>query len=510
MPDVSSTPTRPAAPARPTVTPQANGATAPTTAPTTPTPPTTPAVSDGFEQRATAAQKKAAEKALGAIGYHPGAADGRINGTTREAIKAFQKNRGLDVTGDLTRETYKAIRGVEKDKHRGVQTAGYVSDGVKKVESRLKRLGYDVGRVDGAYDQKTASAVRAFKTDQKMESRGGSLGDAGRKSLNKEIAGLAHKPFRNRVKNTDAHKRADRTATTAANNDGLRVGDHGPAVATIQRHLKSAGFDPKRTDGVFDERTAGMVKEFQRKAGLKDHGIVGAGTWKRLRTAQMEAANSTSPHQTKGEKSQAVKRTEQLLKKAGFNPGKIDGLYDAKTQRALDKFRKKFDLGGRGDGVGAATLKKLRLGASGQLLSKGTIARGYVNGRPHDIRVVTVDGYQVERSTAAAFAKMRKAAARDGITIPLNSGFRTNARQAELYNGYIRGLPGYNPANPPGYSNHQSGAALDLGVQTAGDSVGVGSVYNWLARNAGRFGFQRIASEAWHWEFQPLMRKYGL
>ena len=28
------------------------------------------------------------------------------------------------------------------------------------------------------------------------------------------------------------------------------------------------------------------------------------------------------------------------------------------------------------------------------------------------------------------------------------------------------------------------------------------SEYEWMAENASRFGFKRIASEAWHWEYQ--------
>jgi hypothetical protein len=47
-----------------------------------------------------------------------------------------------------------------------------------------------------------------------------------------------------------------------------------------------------------------------------------------------------------------------------------------------------------------------------------------------------------------------------------------------------------NLAAAPGYSNHQSGRALDL------------TVSSWLANNAARFGFKRtVPSEAWHYEF---------
>lgn len=352
---------------------------------TTPATPTTPApvVSDGFELAASIKQKRAAEKALGVIGHKPGPADGRITDATRAALRTFQRARGLAQTGELDRKTYVALRGVEKQTKKGVQTAGLLSQGTRVVEQRLRRLGYDVGAADGLFTYKTAEAVKAFKQDQKLE-QNGAMGQRAREILKGEIGALAHKPYRSRVKNTAEHQRADRVveaAVTATNATGgpsrsaaIGVGDRGPAVATIQRHLRSAGFDPKSTRGVFDERTAGMVREFQSGSGLEPSGKVGFGTWKKLRNAQMEAksgkAFATSPTQDIGERSGAVKKTEQMLKKLGFNPGAVDGTYDSRTQRALDRFRKTHHVGGRGQGVGPATLAKL------SAATKGTVSAG--------------------------------------------------------------------------------------------------------------------------------------
>jgi len=53
-----------------------------------------------------------------------------------------------------------------------------------------------------------------------------------------------------------------------------------------------------------------------------------------------------------------------------------------------------------------------------------------------------------------------------------------------------------NVAAAPGYSNHQSGLALDLNTSE-------GSVYDWLSAHGGTYGFARtVASERWHWEYQ--------
>lgn len=121
---------------------------------------------------------------------------------------------------------------------------------------------------------------------------------------------------------------------------------------------------------------------------------------------------------------------------------------------------------------------------------------GYVQGDPFEITVVTVDGEPVEVETANAFYQMAQAAAADGVTIKVNSGFRTMAEQQYLYNCYINcNCNNCNLAAKPGYSNHQSGHALDLNTASAG-------VYNWLVSHGDEYGFEAtVPSEDWHWEW---------
>lgn len=119
-------------------------------------------------------------------------------------------------------------------------------------------------------------------------------------------------------------------------------------------------------------------------------------------------------------------------------------------------------------------------------------AQGYNRGTPTNICVVTVDGKLVEYRTAEAFQAMRADAARSGVRISIVSGFRTMDQQRYLYNLYLSGRG--NLAARPGYSNHQSGLALDLNTSSSG-------VLNWLNNNGSRYGFRRtVPSEAWHWE----------
>ncbi|PCC74496.1 MYXO-CTERM domain-containing protein [Nannocystis exedens] len=121
---------------------------------------------------------------------------------------------------------------------------------------------------------------------------------------------------------------------------------------------------------------------------------------------------------------------------------------------------------------------------------------GYTNGNPFEITVVHIDGRPVEKSTANAYWVMREAAAADGVDMHINSGFRTMAEQEYLYGCYVNcNCNNCNLAAKPGYSNHQSGHALDINTATPG-------VYNWLNAHGGAFGFtETVPGEPWHWEW---------
>lgn len=69
---------------------------------------------------------------------------------------------------------------------------------------------------------------------------------------------------------------------------------------------------------------------------------------------------------------------------------------------------------------------------------------------------------------------LANAAADFGQPIPINSGLRTREEQAQLYADYQSGRSRF-PAAPPGSSNHESGAAVDIPLEIANslDSMGL-------------------------------------
>jgi hypothetical protein len=98
-------------------------------------------------------------------------------------------------------------------------------------------------------------------------------------------------------------------------------------------------------------------------------------------------------------------------------------------------------------------------------------------------------GEGMRPDVAAAFDRMAAAASSAGLTLVVNSGFRSDAEQAALFAAH----PDPTWVAPPGHSLHRCATELDLGPESA---------YGWLAANATRFGFvQRYSWEAWHYGF---------
>jgi soluble lytic murein transglycosylase-like protein len=84
---------------------------------------------------------------------------------------------------------------------------------------------------------------------------------------------------------------------------------------------------------------------------------------------------------------------------------------------------------------------------------------------------------------------MDAAARADGISLVINSGFRSDAEQVVLWNRH----PDPKWVARPGTSLHRNATELDLGPPSA---------HVWLAANANRFHFlQRYSWEPWHFGF---------
>jgi len=121
------------------------------------------------------------------------------------------------------------------------------------------------------------------------------------------------------------------------------------------------------------------------------------------------------------------------------------------------------------------------------------------------------------RSAARGWQALRAAAARDGIVLEAISGYRSHDYQLGIFERKLdRGqtieqILTVNAA--PGYSEHHSGRALDIGAPgepPAEESFERTPAFAWLTRHADGFGFvmsyprdnpHGIVYEPWHWYY---------
>lgn len=142
------------------------------------------------------------------------------------------------------------------------------------------------------------------------------------------------------------------------------VDAYSPRVEEIQEILKKAGFSPGPIDGRMGWQTRKAIREFQELKGLKVTGIVNQETWLELNREKEAQVNRNKekivepivflpeeePKEIKQELPKDRKKQIQIaLKKAGFDPGPIDGKIGKKTRKAIREFQKAKGL--KVDGV---------------------------------------------------------------------------------------------------------------------------------------------------------------
>ena len=133
----------------------------------------------------------------------------------------------------------------------------------------------------------------------------------------------------------------------------------------------------------------------------------------------------------------------------------------------------------------------------------------------------------LQTAACDAFLEMQKAAAADGVTVWMQSGYRSVKYQTGLYERKTKYYTdrGYDTAtakemaaavvNPPGYSEHNCGLAADLnspehtGLDEGFENT---TAFRWLCGHAVEYGFilrypkgaedkTEITYEPWHWRY---------
>lgn len=257
-----------------------------------------------------------AQAGLNQLGYNAGPADGIMGPSTRSAIRTYQSDRGLAITGNLTRDLFDRIQADLG----GGQNETVSTSVIANTQSELRRRGYDVPVVSGTLDAKTQAAIRAYQEQSGLQ-----------------VTGKASESLLARL------QAADGSDDPRSQKDLVR---------TVQAELRDLGYNGGPADGVYGPSTRSAVRAYQADNSLP---VTGEVTQSLL--VHMQEHGSTSNAQRE-ERDMAL-AVEEELSRRGYNTGQVDGVVDGATQTAIRTYQS--DAGVAIDGkVDAELLASLR------------------------------------------------------------------------------------------------------------------------------------------------------
>ena len=335
----------------------------------------------------TGQQVKEVQQMLKNLGYYSGAVDGDFGAGTENAVKAFQKQNGLEADGKVGTQTLAKLQAAKATaKPTASPTPAfndntYLRNGnsgaqVRQLQERLISLGYLLGKSTSNFDNATEAAVIAF------QNRNTSYAD-----------GVAGPETLRALYSSNARKASSPAGIIGSS---LREGDGGEEVRLLQERLKRLGYYSGNVDGDFGAGTVNAVKAFQRQNGLTADGVAGSGTLSRLfsSSAKSYTAPTATPRPTPTRKPTAtpratstplppniyvlvtaapgndyatlrrgmygtpVQQMQEELKKQGFYTGVTDGYFGEGTENAVKAFQRTNGLYVDG-AAGPATLRVL-------------------------------------------------------------------------------------------------------------------------------------------------------
>jgi peptidoglycan hydrolase-like protein with peptidoglycan-binding domain len=313
-------------------------------------------VGESLKEGMDGAGVRALQNRLITLDYLKGPADGDFGAGTKAAVMAFQQDNGLKQDGIAGMATLNKLFASDAGEagnppsngptnpptsggNGGYTTLreGDTGDKVKRLQQKLKDLGYYSGSVDGDYGSGTITAVQNFQAATGLTVDG--------------VAGPA----------TQQRLYGD---TSSYNKviGSLKQFDEGPNVLDTQYTLYELGYFQDTINGIYGESTFNAVKEFQMINGLKVDGVAGNATLNILFSIAAKPATTAGSEEyatlMKGDEGEEVALLQSMLYELGYMTSGYTGVFDDETFEALKSFQQYNGL--PVDGIaGAVTLERL-------------------------------------------------------------------------------------------------------------------------------------------------------
>lgn len=307
------------------------------------------------------------QRRLSELGYYADEINGVCDKATVKALKAFQSKMSILADGIATPDVLTILYGATAIAAAQIVTptpsptvapptdtlrSGDSGTDVKKVQQRLKDLGYFTGTVDGKFGDATVKALKAFQKKNGL-AQDGVCGAQTRTVL------FGINPIY-----AEATATPSPTPTMAITEDTVVViqsGSRGSVVLSLQQRLVELGYYSSRLDGVYLDDDITAVRAFQKANGLTVDGKAGYLTQKTLYSDTAVRGDLSTITVTAtlryGDSGTAVTTLQNRLIELGYLVGTADGQFGSSTKAALVAFQVANSL--TRDGVAGAKTQTL-------------------------------------------------------------------------------------------------------------------------------------------------------
>jgi len=255
-------------------------------------------------------------------GYYVGEFDGVADDQLRTAIRAYQTDAGMPVTGQANAALLDSLNS-STVRNRGFNNSLLVWE----VENQLDRLGYAVGSIDGNLDDQTRRVIQVYKTKAGLP-RDGQLTFALQDHLE-----------RSNIRND--------TETASK------------LIWEVETELTRRGYKTGPIDGTMDQQTAAAIRSYEDDAGLA---VTGKANLALLENLEYSNARNVTERD--------IREIERRLNRRGYAVGSVDGVVDTRTTAAIKSYQAD---------AGLAVTGRPSLALRDHLRSSSTVSSNYVS-----------------------------------------------------------------------------------------------------------------------------------
>jgi peptidoglycan hydrolase-like protein with peptidoglycan-binding domain len=283
---------------------------------------------------------------------------GNFSQKTLDAVKRFQRDKGLNPDGIVGSQTLGALGLLTTSSYnpnpgynpipQNVLSIGSRGQEVSNLQQNLADLGYldRMINVTGLYDNRTRLAVQHFQQDYRLRNDG--YADAA--TLNAISVSLADRFPPVTPENILPNSLSAGIPGIPGSLASLRNGDTGAGVDDLQKRLKQLGLFRENITGYLGDITEESVKMFQQKYGLPITGIADANTLTVLGNNTIAVAQPTTTQPLylitlrRGNSGFAVQQLQTRLNSLGYYTGEFNGNFGPGTQYAVFRFQQDYYL----------------------------------------------------------------------------------------------------------------------------------------------------------------------